>query len=85
MSQNITPPGCRILKGYLVTSFIMPERHFHFHPVVADRLPDHSAALPQLRKESESAARQYKNGNQVFHFKRIVGIFKDFYGFLGVK
>ena len=28
-------------REYLVTSLIMPEQHFHFHSVVADRLQNH--------------------------------------------
>ena len=42
---------------YLVIILIMPERHFHFLSVVADRLQDGPAAWPQLRNESESAVR----------------------------
>ena len=34
-------------REYLVTSLIMPERHFHFHSVVADRLQDHPVVWPQ--------------------------------------
>ena len=44
-------------REYLVTSLIMPERHFHFLSVVADRLQDHPTAWPQLQKESECATR----------------------------
>ena len=42
---------------YLVIILIMPERHFHFLSVVADRLEDGPAAWLQLRNQSESAAR----------------------------
>ena len=44
-------------REYLVNILIMPEWHFHFLSVVAARLQDHPVACPQLRKESESAAR----------------------------
>ena len=44
-------------REYLVNILIMHERHFHFLSVVADRLQDGLAACPQLRNESESAAR----------------------------
>ena len=40
-------------REYLVIILIMPERHFHFLSVVADRLQDGPAAWPQLRNESE--------------------------------
>ena len=45
-----------LTEEYLVNILIMPERHFHFHSVVAARLQDHPVACLQLRKESESAA-----------------------------
>ena len=44
-------------KEYLVNILMMHERHFHFLSVVVDRLQDGPAAYPQLRNESESAAR----------------------------
>ena len=42
-------------KEYLVNILIMPERHFHFHSVVAARVQDHPVTCLQLRRESESA------------------------------
>ena len=39
----------------------MPEWHFHFLSVVVVRLQDGPAACPQLRSESESAARALLN------------------------
>ena len=44
-------------REYQVNILIMHERYFHFLSVVADRLQDGPAARPQLRNESESAAR----------------------------
>ena len=42
---------------YLLNILITDGRHFHFHSVLTGRLQDHPAACPQVRKESESAAR----------------------------
>ena len=50
----------------MVIILIMPERHFLFLSVVADRLQDGPAAWPQLLNESVSAARALLNLNQVF-------------------
>ena len=44
-------------REYLVNILIMHERPVHFLSVVADRLKDGPAFFPQLRNESESAAR----------------------------
>ena len=56
IGSQILSNELKFKREYLVIILIMPERHFHFLSVVADRLQDGPSAWPQLRNESESAA-----------------------------